>query len=129
MLTLQFIPHHEIQGLSQAKKIRKLLDIVKNNKIVLMEGKLEGQDEQELIKETMEAIDERFKGIEIATISPDQKEMSFMNKMRNNVADVLMGSRSGLTVIGPASVIKEIKQDPNKMQLYLVDAKSKKKKR
>jgi len=31
---------------------------------------------------------------------------------------LLLGNRSGLTIIGPANVVKEIKQDPDKIQLF-----------
>ena len=119
MLTIQFVPYHEIEGLSQAKKIRKLLDIVKENKIVILEGRLKMPEEAELIKETMEAIDERFKGIETSVISSDAKNMPFMSKMRGKLVDMLLGEQHGISVIGPATIVKEIKKDPNKIQLLL----------
>jgi len=38
MLTLQFIPHSEIEGLDSDARIKKLLDVVKEEKIVVLEG-------------------------------------------------------------------------------------------
>ncbi len=118
MLTLQFIPYTEIESLSSAKRIRKLLKIVKENKILLLEGRLKKQEEAELIKRTMEEIDDSFKGIEIGVVFPDEKDTAFFAKIKKNIVNMLLGDRRGFTIIGPATIVKEIKQDPNKIQLF-----------
>ena len=41
-----------------------------------------------------------------------------LDRFRVNLASMIMGREQGLTVIGPASIIKEIKKDPNKIQLF-----------
>ena len=56
MVTLQFIPYTEIEELSSIGRIRKLLNIAKQNKIVLLQGRLKKDEETELIKATMEEI-------------------------------------------------------------------------
>jgi hypothetical protein len=61
MLTLQFVPYTEIEQLSSARRIQKLLNIVKQNKIVLLEGRLKKEEETDLIEITMEEIDDKFK--------------------------------------------------------------------
>jgi hypothetical protein len=33
------------------------------------------------------------------------------------MAKLLLGNREGVTIIGPASIVKEIKRDPNKVEL------------
>ena len=40
---------------------------------------------------------------------------------------MLLGDRQGLTVIGPATIVKEIKKDPNKIELLTKEGKGKKK--
>ena len=40
MLTLQFVPYTEIESLSSVGRIRKLLNITKENRIVLLQGRL-----------------------------------------------------------------------------------------
>jgi hypothetical protein len=118
MLTLQFIPYHEIEALNSTSRVKKLLRIVKENKIVLLEGRLKKQEEAELIKYTMEQIDGSFKGIELGVLHPDQKDMQFFRKLKKNLFELILGDRQGLTIIGPATIVKEIKQDPNKIQLF-----------
>ena len=118
MLTLQFVPHADIEGMHSGKRVRKLLNLVKEEKIVLLEGRLTKQEEAELIKKTMEEVDRKFKGIELGVIYPQQKHLDFFRKLKGALANILLKDRQGLTVIGPATIVKEIKQDPNKFELF-----------
>lgn len=119
MLTLQYMPYAEIEALASEERVEKILDIVKKNRILLLEGRLKKEEETELIKQTMEAIDDNFKGIEIGTIDPAAKEgVAFLQKIKKNMVTMLVGDRLGLTIVGPASIVKEIKQDPEKIQVF-----------
>jgi len=126
MITLQFVPYYEIADLSSNKRVKKLLNIVKEDKILLMEGRLKKQEETELIKKTMELIDDDFKGIELGVIYPDKKDADLFFKIKKMFINMLLGDRHGLTIIGPATVVKEIKQDPDKIQLLTNNLPSKK---
>lgn len=128
MLTLQFIPYREIEYLDSARRIKKLLKIVRDNKIVLLEGRLKKTEEAELIEKTMSEISSKFKGIELSVVYPDSKDFAFFKKIRETLINLLLGNRQGFTIIGPASIIKEIKQDPDKIQLLTEDLGSKKRK-
>lgn len=126
MLTLQFVPYSDINHLSSIGKIRKLLNLAKENKIVLLEGRLQKEEEAELIKVTMEEINKDFKGIELAVINTLSKDEDPFNKLKSTMISALMGNRQGFTIIGPAKVIKNIKRDPNKLQILMRDAQNKK---
>ena len=115
MLTLQYVPYFEISSLGSSERIKKLLKIVKENKIVLLEGRLRIDEEAQLIQKTMEIIDKNFKGIEIGTIDP--KRGMVLDKFKKSLAKFLLGNYGGLTIIGPATIVKEIKKDPNKIEL------------
>lgn len=128
-LTLQFIPYSEIEDLSSLGRIKKLLKVAKENKIVLLEGRLKKEEEAELIKTTMEEIDSEFKGIELGVIYPGKGAGDFLKKMKANLANMLLGDRIGITIIGPATIVKEIKKDPDKIQLFMKPEKAPKKKR
>jgi len=130
MLTLEIIPYSEIEKLTSIGRIRKLLKTAKENKIVLLEGRLRKEEEAELIKTTMEEIDDEFKGIEMAVIQPSKKELDLFGKLKDGVINLLLGNRTGFTIIGPASIVKAIKKDPTKIQLFTKEAaKNKAKKR
>ena len=130
MVTLQFVPYHEIEDLGSARRVKKLIDIVKENKIVLLQGRLKKDEETDLISIAMEEIGDKFKGIELAVINPGEKEQTGMSikKVRTNFFGFLLGDRQGLTIVGPANIVKEIKKDPNKIELFTKEAKKKKKK-
>ncbi len=125
MLTLQFIPYFEIEQLDSEERIKKLIKLVKQEKIVLLEGRLDQEEETDLIRRTMEEISGKFKGIELSVIYPDGGDSDFFNKLKQTILNVILGNRQGMTIIGPASIIKEIKQDPDKIQLFAIDKRRK----
>ncbi len=113
-LTIQFVPLEELSSLQSTKRVNKVLKMVKADKIIVLEGILKPDEEAELIKRTMQEVDENFKGIELATIQPEKAKT-----FKDFLAQVLLGVRRGLTVIGPASIVREIKKDPEKIQLFM----------
>jgi len=129
MLTLQFVPYADIESLNSGARISKLLKIVKNKNIVLMQGRLKPEEETKLIQKTMEEIDKDFKGIEVCTLYPEERNLQSLKKFRNEMFRLLLGNREGMTIIGPASVVKEIRRDPNKIQLLTFSGAAPKKKK
>ena len=120
-LSLQVLPFSEMKELSISERVKKILSLVLGNKIVILHGRLRPEEEVRLIEDTMALVDhvKDFKGIELAVIEPDLKGQSVVVKIKHHVAKRLVGDNSALTVIGPATVIKEIKRDPKKLELML----------
>lgn len=129
MLTLEVVPYSQIEVLTSVGRIRKLLNIAKEDKIVLLQGRLRKDEEAELIKATMEEINDEFRGIELAVIDSSSEGGMSVGKLKRGLANVLLGDRQGLTIIGPATVVKEIKKDPNKIQLFTQEEKLKKRRK
>lgn len=125
MLTFQYIPWEEVNNLDSEKKVQKLLRIVKQDKIILMEGRLNSEEETMLIEATMELIDSKFKGVEVGMVEPQLNNRSneMHERIRSIFIDLLFGRRRGLTIIGPAHIVKEIKKDPNRLQLFMENPK------
>jgi|SRR3989344_1037462 len=119
-LTIQYVPFEEFSNLDSERKIQKLIRIVKQNKLVLMEGTLTSQEEADLIEETMETIDSKFKGVEITSFNPMEKNnKQIQDKLKQMFMKMIWGRRRGLTIIGPANIVREIRKDPNRIQLFL----------
>jgi len=118
MVTFQFVPYSGIERLSSAKRINKLLNIVKSNKIVILEGRLKKEEEADLIEITMEEIDQKFKGIELSVVYPDDNKSRGLQKIKTGLVNALLGDRQGLTIVGPASIVKKIEQNPNQIELF-----------
>ncbi|MBI4148255.1 DUF2073 domain-containing protein [Candidatus Woesearchaeota archaeon] len=125
MVTLHFVPYTDIEALSSIGRIRHLLNFAKQNKIVLLQGRLRKEEEAELIKVTMEEINKEFRGIELAVINPTQTAEDTLSKLKYDFLGMILGDRSGLTIIGPASVVKAISKDPHKIELYTQEVKRK----
>ena len=117
MLKLQFVPYADIEHLDTSDRIDKLLDIVKGNKIVLMQGRLHPEEEGQLIQHTMQQIEDSFRGIEICTIYPEEKNLQLLKRVKKEMVKYIVGNRDGITIIGPATIVREIKRDPNNMML------------
>ena len=60
-----------------------------------------------------------FKGIELAVIEPDMGNESFFMKVKKGLAKTLVGYHNALTIVGPASIVKEIRKDPKKLEVLL----------
>ena len=118
MVTFQFIPYQEVENLTSAKRINKLLNIVKEDKIVIMEGRLSKEEEADLIEITMEEISPKFRGIELSVVYPDKTKQDTMQLLKGTFANILLGDRVGLTIIGPASIVKRIEKNPDKIELF-----------
>ncbi len=120
-LSLQVIPFSEVQNLSISERVKKILTIILGNKIVILHGRLRAEEEARLIEDTMALVDhvKDFKGIELAVIEPNTRNIGVFERFKHTLAKRLVGDSNALTVIGPASVIKEIKRDPKKIELLL----------
>jgi len=119
--TIQFLPYSDIRYLDSTARIKKILNIVLGNNIIILQGKLRPEEETRLIGDTMAMIGhiKTFKGIELAVISGNGEEGVF-TKFKKNLANALAGGDLGaVTIIGPATIVKEIKKNPKKIELLL----------
>ncbi len=119
--TINFLPYSEIRDLDSTKRIRKVLDIILDNSILILQGRLKPEEETRLIEDTMSMIGhlKNFKGVELAVISGNGSN-GFFGKMRMRFANAISGSDFGaITIIGPATIVREIKRNPKKIELFL----------
>ena len=121
--SIQFLPYSEIRGLDTTKRIRKILNIVLGNNILIIQEKLEPDEETRLIEDTMVMMGhvKNFKGVELAVISGNgNRGGGFFGRFKRNLANTIAGEDLGaVTIIGPATIIKEIKRNPKKIELLL----------
>jgi len=120
---IQFMPYHEIKQLSSTERIKKILNIVFGNSILILQGRLKPDEETRLIEDTMAMIGhvKEFKGVELAVIgSEGQVVGNLFERFKQKIITNLSGGDLGaITIIGPATIVKEIKQDPKKIELIL----------
>jgi hypothetical protein len=119
--TIQFLPYGEIRELSSDERIKKILGIILGNNILIIQGRLKLDEETRLIGDTMAMIGHvaNFKGVELAVIEGNG-EGGFYSKFRQGLANAIAGAdTNSTTIIGPATIVKEIKKNPKKIELLL----------
>ena len=120
-LTIHFMPYSEIAHEDATGRIKKILGVILKGKIVILQGRLKPEEETRLIENTMTLVGNipGFHGVEIATISGDSDNRGLFEKVRHNIARILVGEQDAMTIIGPANLVKEIKRNPKKLELML----------
>lgn len=119
-LTIHFMPYSEIAKEDSISRIKKIVGLVLENKIIVLQGRLKVEEETKLIETTMALIGniKNFQGVEISTLSGEINGGLF-DRIRHNIARILVGEQDAITLIGPASFVKDIKKDPKKIELML----------
>lgn len=103
-LKMDFLSSDALKNRSSMEKIAMIVDKVKNGDLLVMEGGLTPSEEAELIETTMREIDvENFVGIDIYTLEKDQSTFFGLSKRKT----------VGITIIGPANVMKTVKRKSN----------------
>jgi len=118
--TIQFLPYTEIENLKSGERIRKLLNVVLKGIIVILQGRLTIEEEARLIEDTMAMVEhvKNFKGVELAVLNPNSNNLGLVGKMKHGLAKAL-GAQEAITIIGPASIVREMKRDPKKIEILM----------
>jgi len=120
--SIQFLPYREYGDLDSNERIKKILDIILANNILILQGRLRSGEETRLIGDTMAMIGHvaNFNGIELAVIAGKGKDEGYWGKFKKSLANALAGGDLGaVTIIGPATIVKEVKRNPQKIELLL----------
>ena len=118
--TIQFLPYTEIENLKSGERIRKLLNVVLKGIIVILQGRLTIEEEARLIEDTMAMVEhvKNFKGVELAVLNPNSNNLGLVGKMKHGLAKAL-GAQEAITIIGPASIVREMKRDHKKIEILM----------
>ncbi|MCL2116363.1 MAG: DUF2073 domain-containing protein [Methanobrevibacter sp.] len=103
-LKLLFISSQALEDISSIEKIYKIIGLVKEGNLVVMDGGLSAFEQTELIETTMREIDveneaENFIGFDINTLDKDSS--SFLGFLKKKTV---------ITVIGPADLVKTVEK-------------------
>jgi len=126
-LRFTFISSTVLDEKPLGKRISFILGKVKDGTILITDGVMKPDEEMALIKETMRKVDSGFPGIEVASLKKPTKGFQRLVEGMMDQSDkikklfsVLTGTKirgsslkTGMTLIGPAKYIKEIKKNPN----------------
>ncbi len=117
-ISIKLVPYEEMR-----RDMDAVFNELKKGSIVLIDAKISPEEESEIIAKTMENIDLRFKGIEISTIDVKKEEKkgkgSKIFLTLEKIKKALTGKERGITIIGPASLIKKMEKTPEEIYLYM----------
>jgi hypothetical protein len=103
-LKMDFLSSDALKNRTSMEKISLIVEKVKAGDLLVMEGGLTPAEEAELIETTMREIDiENFVGIDIYTLEKDKISFFGLSKKKT----------IGITIIGPANVMKSVKKKSN----------------
>jgi len=111
---IEFVSSKVLEGKDSDHKIKYILDGVRKDKILVLDEALSPAEEKMLIERTMELVSRDFSGIEVSALG---KFSRGENDLKTALIRLLGGRTSGLTVVGPSNLVREIKRDPNKLHL------------
>ncbi|MBM4240539.1 MAG: DUF2073 domain-containing protein [Euryarchaeota archaeon] len=103
-LKMDFLSSDALVSRTSMEKVSMIVNKVKKGDVLVIEGGLSPSEEAELIEATMREIDiENFVGIDIYTLEKDEKIFFGLSKKKT----------VGLTIIGPANLMKTVKKKSN----------------
>ena len=115
-LKIRFVPYEKFRE----NHLGRFLDSMGDNTIILIDAKLSAEEEANLIKETMEKVSSSFSGIELNSLElTNGKKLNNLDKIKNMVIEKIVGKKRGLTIIGPAKTVRQIRKNPEELLLYM----------
>jgi hypothetical protein len=125
-LKFDFVSSAVLEGKPREKRINFILNKVKDGTILVTDGVMSPEEEMELIKETMRRVDDGFPGIEVASLKKPTSGLAKLMEKFSEQKDkikiffaslrgekVSTSLKTGLTLIGPARYIRQVKKNPN----------------
>ncbi len=92
---------------------------LRKNTIIMVDAKLNAKEEAQIIAETMRNVSDDFSGIEFGSLDfGSDDEASGLSKIKSALMDRLMGKKRGVTIIGPATIVRKIKRNPKELLLH-----------
>ncbi len=115
MLRIRYISNSRLRNLNTKSRTDTIINHIKNNDIIIIDGRLKSREEAELIRQTMSDLNREFEifhGIEMASLYDNTPH-------KKSVMDIFKNESNGITIIGPASIISEMKQHPDHVEIKI----------
>ncbi|MAF89553.1 MAG: hypothetical protein CL963_03550 [Euryarchaeota archaeon] len=109
-LKIDFISMSKLKGDTIDEKIDVILEKVKLGHVVILDEALSPDEEAHLVTETMEGINEEFSGIEFCSL-PRKGGKARVFFARTAKLFGIEISSPGVTLVGPSTIISDIKRD------------------
>lgn len=113
-LKIKLMPYEKLGKNS----FRDLMKDLQERTLILIDAKLTPDEEASLIEETMKRVNSKFSGIELSSLDFSEEGNGF-RRIKNAIIEKIIGKRRGMTIIGPAKIVRKIKKNPEEILLYM----------
>lgn len=131
-LKMDFISSAALEGKTRAKRVKFILNRVRDGSILVTDAVFHPEEEMSLIKETMRRVDNGFPGVEVCSLKKQTKGFQFLaerfSDQREKISRFFVklsgrtsqktNMKTGITLIGPAKIIKRIKKNPDSFSVF-----------
>lgn len=109
-VTIEFLSKEKLNSVEFEEKLDLVLEKVRNNAVLVLEESWTPSEKRELIKTSMEEVDDDFPGVEFMGLN---SENTRLGKARNFVYDKFLNEdyRRGITIVGNSRVMEKIKEE------------------
>jgi len=111
---IKLVPYEEMK-----KDMNSIFRELRKGSIILIDAKITPEEESEIIARTMENIDPRFKGIEISTMDIRKGKKKGISLTIEKIRRALGWRERGITIIGPANLVKKMEKAREEIYLYM----------
>ncbi len=111
---IKIVPYETLKK----QRFNGIIKDLRHNTIVLIDAKLTAKEEAQIIAETMRNVSDKFSGIELGSLDVE-KSMNTVSKIKNAFVEKITGKKRGITIIGPANVVRKIKKNPKELLLHI----------
>ncbi len=118
-INVEFVTFEKINNMTQKEQVKFIIEKIKNKKILIFDSRLNPEEEAKLISETMKKINKKFTGIEICSLDGQFQNDNFGERIKNFFFKILTGKNRGVSIIGPAKIIKNIKRNPDNITIQM----------
>ena len=109
-LKMNLMSLDSLKGLDASSRIEGILTLVRQGRMVILDGRLDSDEELLLVQATMGNVEENFPGIEVCTIEREPTKYQELYQKLMTTLTKKSFTQSGLTFIGPSKVVKQIKK-------------------
>ena len=112
---IKFMPYEKFKKNNNKSILRDL----QSNTILLIDAKISPEEEAYIIEQTMKRISDKFTGVEMSSLELGEKNTNALKKLKNVLLEKILGKKRGLTIIGPAKIVRRIKRNPEELLVYM----------
>ena len=113
-LKIKYMPYEKLKE----QKFNGIVKDLRHNTIIMIDAKLSAKEEAQIIAETMRNVSDDFSGIEFGSLDFSEGSGN-LSKIKMALVEKIIGKKRGVTIIGPASIVRKIKKNPKELLLHL----------